>query len=897
MRSTPALRTVVLAVLAGLTAFQLIGLTTALVSASRERVTDFGIGGPGLGGYANLARIRRTGGLPVDSVSGPGLAAGLERGDVITHVDGVAMTERPGVWYRGRFTTPPGTALRLTVRREARTFDTVLHTTRLAEPLRVQLGSGGPDLPHMDYRAYHWWTWGPNLLMSLLLFIVGLAIGILRRDEPVAWTFALVFLGVSLATSISSGTPLLHVWPPGLVMFWSVCVIGAIGYSVPLAIHGMVRFPGTTRLSRRLWRWRWVPWVVIGSAAAAEIVVALARFSFASLAPFAGLARAADAALNFGLAFGFICMGVLLAGHMFERPGPGGDRLRVLWYGGIASVIGGLWSVLIPPWFWFRLVRPLGSNGAWVAQALANLVPPLLVSLLPLSFAYTILARRLFGIRFVIRRGLQHLLLSRGVLVIEGVLLFLGLETMIRHTALVGSAQGPALAGVLALLAVAGIAAVNRPLMQSLDRRFFRDRYDARRVMMGLGRDLGLLRERDEILRRTGEAIVSAIHPVRVAIFLRSRNGDGLRCEWMSDRPAAEYAETDEAAELSSRLSRPDGDVWMMLDRPAAAEEPSSAGADNTFGMTAPAAAVAPRFELCIPLRQAGRVSGCIALAAKLSDEPYTSEDRELLVTVANQAALALENADLLGAAKREAQLARDVEIARQVQANLFPRHLPVIPGWEVAAVCRPARTVAGDYYDVVRCANGDLGVALGDVSGKGVGASLLSAGVHAMVRSRLPARECDLGALMQDLNTHLLESSADEMFATVVLARITPADGRVTYVNAGHPPPLLVGAGGEQWLDESGPLAGVIPQARYVLGEVRLEPGDLLMIYSDGVTEAERAGGEFFGLDRLVSSVSAHAPGNAEAAVQAVLCALETYAGTREPLDDISIVAVMRKK
>jgi sigma-B regulation protein RsbU (phosphoserine phosphatase) len=313
-------------------------------------------------------------------------------------------------------------------------------------------------------------------------------------------------------------------------------------------------------------------------------------------------------------------------------------------------------------------------------------------------------------------------------------------------------------------------------------------------------------------------------------------------------------------------------------------------------GPTGAARMEAPEpFELCVALQQPQRIAGCIALAARRSEEPYTSEDRELLITVAHQAALALENADLLTVARREAQLAREVEIARDVQRNLFPRELPQVPGWEVAAVCRPARTVAGDYYDVLRAADGALGLALGDVSGKGVGASLLSAGLHAMVRGRLPGPSCDLARLIGDLNAHLVESSAEDMFATLVVARIDPGSGRMSYVNAGHPPPLLMGETGGHWLDEGGPLAGVIRGAHYAPGDVVLAPGDLLVIYSDGVTEAAREDGGMFGEQRVLDVVRSARDRSAGEVLAGLLEDVERFAGADEPADDISVIVLRR--
>jgi sigma-B regulation protein RsbU (phosphoserine phosphatase) len=478
------------------------------------------------------------------------------------------------------------------------------------------------------------------------------------------------------------------------------------------------------------------------------------------------------------------------------------------------------------------------------------------------------------------------------------VLLFRVLEQSIRRGAAVAGVSGPALAGGLALLVVSGLAAVNRPLMQALDRRFFRDRYDARRVMLGLAQELARLGERDEILRRIGEAIRASLHPSRVGIFLAHEHDVALSAAWHSGSAPDGPAQAKEAIAITAALRTAPGRPWVECPPPEERDE-----SDDPLGrdpLEAGGANQGPApWELLVPLRESQRLSGCIALAAKLSEEPYGTEDRELLVTVAHQAALALENADLLAVARREAQFAREVEIARDVQRNLFPRELPQIAGWEVAAICRPARAVAGDYYDVLLAEDGAIGVALGDVSGKGVGASLLSAGLHAMIRSRLPGEGCDLARLLADLNTHLLGSSAAEMFATLVVARIDPRDGRVTYVNAGHPPPLLLTGAGTRWLDQGGPLAGVVPDARYVTGELCMQPGDLFVIYSDGVTEAERSSGparELFGDRRLLEALRDAREGSAAQALEGLLGAVERWSGAGDPADDISVIVVKRQ-
>jgi sigma-B regulation protein RsbU (phosphoserine phosphatase) len=240
----------------------------------------------------------------------------------------------------------------------------------------------------------------------------------------------------------------------------------------------------------------------------------------------------------------------------------------------------------------------------------------------------------------------------------------------------------------------------------------------------------------------------------------------------------------------------------------------------------------------------------------------------------------------------------RDLEGARHVQQGLFPRELPRLPGWECAAVCRPARVVAGDYYDLFEAAPGRVAVVLGDAAGKGPGPALVMAALHALVRSRLRPRPDDLGGLMREINLYLLGATPADMFVTLFLAVLDVTSGRLDYVNGGHPQPLVLAGPGAELvrLAAGGPLLGVVPAAHYGQGQIDLGPGSALALYSDGVTEALGPGGERFQERRLLDVLRAtHA--SAAAALTRVVAAVERFAGAGGPQDDVTLLILRRQE
>ncbi|MFZ0960253.1 MAG: PP2C family protein-serine/threonine phosphatase [Terriglobia bacterium] len=211
-----------------------------------------------------------------------------------------------------------------------------------------------------------------------------------------------------------------------------------------------------------------------------------------------------------------------------------------------------------------------------------------------------------------------------------------------------------------------------------------------------------------------------------------------------------------------------------------------------------------------------------------------------------------------LRASRRElARKEAELSFALQVQQALFPQSFPAHSGLEFSAVCVPARGISGDYYDVIPLPDGRLALAIADVSGKGISAAILMSNVHAVLRM-LASSGRTPGGLFADLNRHLLQVSDNSQFITIFYAEWDRATRRLHYINAGHLPALLFGRRERLRLRASGPPLGLFEDAAYTVGEVELSQGDLLALYSDGVTEAGATEGREFGEERLISILAA---------------------------------------
>ena len=306
------------------------------------------------------------------------------------------------------------------------------------------------------------------------------------------------------------------------------------------------------------------------------------------------------------------------------------------------------------------------------------------------------------------------------------------------------------------------------------------------------------------------------------------------------------------------------------------------------------------RSAICAPLwytQSSGggdAVIGLIYLDSLIGSRSLDEEDLTIVTLLANLAATRIENARLLEESLEKRRMEDDMRVASEIQRGLLPSAAPVVPGYSLCGVNFPCRTVGGDYYDF-ELDNGALLFALGDVSGKGTGAALLMTMLRASVRAHWT--EPALAEAAARINRTVAQNVPNNKFVTFFMGRLEPQTGRLTYVNAGHNPPVLVRSSGDlETLVEGGMVLGLFDSAPYEQGVARLEKGDALIVFSDGVTETWNADDEEFGEARLVELLVGLRDRDASGLQSAILDALETFAAGAKATDDRTIIVLKRE-
>ncbi len=441
---------------------------------------------------------------------------------------------------------------------------------------------------------------------------------------------------------------------------------------------------------------------------------------------------------------------------------------------------------------------------------------------------------------------------------------------------------------VVRLVFVRDKFSISRRLQTWLDRRFFREAYNAEVVLSELSEQARKFTEAAPLIETVAHRVSEVLHVPQIAVFLKSagafqlQQAIGLKLNGPLMLPEKSQTIRHVSQNGPARLYREHPDDWFL-----AADEAEKRTLDATHA------------ELLLPLPGRERLMGLMALGPKLSEEAYSPADLRLLQSVAVQTGLALEISELIHsladeAAQRE-RMHREIEIAREVQQRLFPQNIPVLAGASLAGACRPAEGVGGDYYDLIQLEDGRIGLAIGDVSGKGISAALLMASLRASLRGMTLEGPSDLARLMQKVNRLVFEALASNRYATFFFATFNPATSELKYVNAGHNPPVVLRNKIEELrLEASGTVVGLLVDAAYeVERTVKLQSGDVFLAYTDGISEAMTADDEEWGEERMVAAARSLTARPAQEILDYVFAAADDFTRGAPQHDDMTLLVL----
>jgi serine phosphatase RsbU (regulator of sigma subunit) len=301
------------------------------------------------------------------------------------------------------------------------------------------------------------------------------------------------------------------------------------------------------------------------------------------------------------------------------------------------------------------------------------------------------------------------------------------------------------------------------------------------------------------------------------------------------------------------------------------------------------------RSLLCVPMMVKSTLVGVLTVYNKRDGASFTEEDQRLLAIIAGQSAQIVENARLYEEEQALQRMKEEVRLAATIQMDLLPKTPPVVPGYDIAGVSIPAQLVGGDAYDFIPVDETQIAICLADVSGKGLPASLLMANVQATLRGQTLTSSTS-AICVQRANRLLHQSTSSDKFVTLFYSRLETSTNILTYCNAGHDNPFLFsGNGAPRRLGTGGLVLSIMEDFPYEEEQVHLSPGDVVVIYSDGITEAVDLSQAQFGESRIESVVSSRRSLSASGIIDSIVSAVREHAGNAPQADDMTIVVIKR--
>ncbi len=398
------------------------------------------------------------------------------------------------------------------------------------------------------------------------------------------------------------------------------------------------------------------------------------------------------------------------------------------------------------------------------------------------------------------------------------------------------------------------------------------------------------------VLERFSRQIISVLDPPQ----LRRIISDTLKTSVLVDQ--VYFMMFDDKVNEYALLSSDDFPRQVILDRDDAALVAinSLTGTEylSSLGNFEPEVKLARELaerdvRLIMPMKEGDHLLGFVALADKAAGYKYTSEDISLLQVLSNQMVTALITARLYVESIERLRLQEEVSMARQIQLDLLPSSPPKFKELGIAVHSAPSRTVGGDFYDFIHLPGGRLGFVIADASGKGMPAALMIAQIQAMIRSEVN-NGIPIAHMLRNINQQLVTSTSPEKYVTLFYGELNPQNGELIYSNAGHNYPVLVRSGNRiELLAQGGTVIGALPMLEYSSTIIKLEPQDILFLFTDGLSEAMNHNEQEYGEERIKNKLFEHFHSDAETLVKEIVNDVRSFDPTDPPRDDTTIIAI----
>ncbi len=797
---------------------------------------------------------------------------GLVKGATIESINGAPFTGR-AQWAEVINPAAPGEQVTVTFQKPDGSTGTAQITLAAQQPI--------PGLPTGLGQV-----WRSFLLFGVMPFfcmLIGYWVVFAKPDEPNAWFLLVLLLFPEVVFSLGTG------WASGgwllfRGLYYRLLQDFGIFALVPFAVY----FPERSRIDIKL---PWLKWVVLVPALTGgtlEMKQSVGQYYFGGDSPwYAKLMTQVDRVDNFIALVCVIFYLVFMTDKLLSASTEDARRrLRIVLLGtGI-----GLGALLIT----FVLLPDLGFSFTAPGRGWIPYIGAALFLFAPLALAYVVLVQRAMDVSILVRQGTKYALARATLLVIQFVLAavvtYRFLLPLLTQKQIPRDQLWQAIVFIVLILVIR--LGFNKRTQNWLDKKFFREAYDSEQVLNELSDEVRKYTESAPLLQTVAKCVAETLHVTQIGMLLRAGprfhlaqavghfpgNPDALALAANSST-IRNLSNTNAPAELY----REDPDAWYLM-----ADEVERQTLDD-LGT-----------ELLLPLPGRNRLMGVMALGPKQSEAAYSKSDLHLLQVLATQTGMALEVSELAHSLAHEAaqreRVNREIEIAREVQERLFPQEMPTLPGASVAGHCRPAQGVGGDYYDVFPLQDGRLGLAIGDVSGKGISAALLMASLRASLRGVTLDNPRDFAKLMDKVNRLVYEASADNRYATFFFGALNPVTRILDCVNAGHNAPLVLRQkpdGGSEILrvEADGPVVGLLPFAPYSEQSLQLEPGDLLVTYTDGISEAMTHDDEEWGEERMMLAAAFAREGSADQVLKKVFAEADKFTAGAPQHDDMTLL------